>query len=82
MNPRDFLPALFPRLPLPGVLFGKEEEEEIVHRPPDSEFKRKMRSAGFNSELIEMGIKVADNHSRDREDALKIGENYIREMAK
>lgn len=82
MNPLDILPALPPRLPLPGILFGGGEEEEIVHRPSDGEFKRKMESEGFDSELIEMGIKVANNHSRDREDALKIGEKYIREMSK
>jgi len=78
----DILPALPPRLPLPGILFGGNEEEEIVHRSSDSEFKRRMESEGFDPELIKMGIKVADNHSRDREDALRIGENYIREMSK
>jgi len=82
MRPENILPAFFPRPPLPRMLFGGEEEEEIIHRPSDGEFKRKMESEGFDPELIEMGIKVANNHSRDREDALRIGENYIREMSK
>ena len=76
-----------PRLPLPGEsLFPEEEEgneEEIEAKGPDEgEFIGEMKSKGFDPELINMGLKVAKNHMRPPEEAYRIGENYIREMAK
>ena len=86
MNPRSFLPALFPRPPLPGKFFSRGEEEEEGEEEDreglDLSFKGKLTSEGFEPKLVEMGLKVADNHSRRRGEALKIGENYVREMAK
>jgi len=86
MNLRDLLPAPFPNPPVPGRLFSREVDEEVdevePRSDPDEEFKGRLRSEGFDPELIGMGLKVADNHSRNRKEALKIGENYIREMAK
>jgi len=75
----SLLPPGFPRPP-----FSREEdeEEEDDEEHTDGDFRRKLRSEGFDPELVEMGIKVANNHSRSREDALRIGENYIRGMAK
>ena len=85
----ELLPAPPPGPPIPGrLLFGSskvedegdegEEDQEVL----DRRFKGRLKKEGFDPELIDMGMKVADNHSRSREDALKIGENYIREMAK
>ena len=73
-----------PRPPLPGEsLFPEEEEEEDVENEETSrEFIGKMKSKGFDPELINMGLKVAKNHMRPPEEAYRIGENYIREMAK
>ncbi|GAI96166.1 unnamed protein product [marine sediment metagenome] len=48
----------------------------------EEEFIGKMKSKGFDPELIDMGLKVAKNHMRPPEEAYQIGENYIREMAK
>ena len=83
-NLGDFLPAMFPKPPLPGIMFREEEEEEekVDHNSLDEAFRSKMKSKGFDPELVEMGLKVADNLSRSREEALKVGENYIREMSK
>ena len=78
------IPAPFPLPPVPitiGRERGNHHEEEVV-QDPGVEFLRKMRSEGFGDELIEMGIKVAGNHMRPPEEAYRIGENYIREMAK
>jgi len=75
------LPPFFPRPP-----FLQEEDEEKDEEEDkeeiDWDFRRKMKLEGFDPNLIEMGIKVADNHSRTREEALKIGQNYIKEMSK
>ena len=71
-------PPFFPKPPF----LREEEEEEEGEEEVDTAFRRKMKSEGFDPDLVEMGIKVANNHSRTRERALKIGENYIREMAK
>ena len=70
----------FPPRPFPAPFFFQEEEEDTGDL--DEEFIEKMNQEGFNSDLIEMGLKVANNHSRSREEALKIGENYIREMSR
>lgn len=82
----DWLPAFPPRAPLPRILFSQdgEDEEEVIKGKweEDEGFRSKLKVEGFDPSLIEMGIKVADNHSRSREDALRIGENYIREMSK
>ena len=79
-------PFLPPRPPLPGELptVEMEEEEEVEHVEDnlDEEFKRKMKTEGFNEELIEMGIKVARNHLKTPGQAFKIGEEYIRSMSK
>lgn len=84
MLPKNVLPAL-PRLPgfrssdPPGVM------PQPAPRPPrtlDEEFREKMETEGFDSDLVSMGLAMADNHSRTREDALRIGENYIRQMSK
>ena len=89
MSMWDFLPSPFPLPPIPmGVLpkprwDGEEEEEEMENEEVvGEEFKNRMRSKGFDPELIEMGLKVAKNHMRPSEEAFKIGENYIKEMAK
>lgn len=72
-------PTFPPRPPLPGESPFEVEEEETN---TDEAFKERMKSKGFDLELIEMGLKVARNHMKEPEDAYKIGENYIREMAK
>ena len=84
MKPWEVLPIPFPGPPIPGRLLfgGNEEEEERDEEEIDRGFKNRMKSEGYEPDLVEMGIKVANNHSRSREDALKIGENYIKEMAK
>ena len=75
------LPSLLPRPPLPGEsLFP--EEEDVENEETSREFIGKMKSKGFDPELINMGLKVAKNHMRPPEEAYRIGENYIREMAK
>ena len=71
------LPPGFPKPP-----FFQEEEEDGGEEETDGDFRRKMESEGFNPDLVEMGIKVAKNHMRPPEEAFKIGENYIKEMAK
>jgi len=77
------LPPFPARPPLPGEsLFPKEEEEMESNKSDEGEFIGKMKSEGFDSELINMGLKVAKNHMRSPEEAYRIGENYIREMAK
>ena len=76
-----FLP-LPPRPPLPGEALFEVKEEDEGDGSLDRAFKNRLKTEGFDPELVEMGIKVANNHSRSREDALKIGENYIKEMAK
>jgi len=87
-GPGDILPARFPRPPLPGIFFREEEEDEPGEgtnggEPAlDSEFRARMGHEGFDPDLIEMGLKVAKNHMRPSEEAFRIGENYIREMAK
>ena len=87
MNPLRLLPPL-PGLPRPPLFRGEEEEEPREELPkrsngnPDKEFRSRLKSEGFDPELIEMGVRVANNHSRSREAALKIGETYVREMAK
>ena len=73
------LPPGFPR---PPFLREEEEEEGDSEEETDSDFRRRMKSAGFDPELVEMGVKVAKNHMRPSEEAYKIGENYIKEMAK
>jgi len=76
-------PSFPPRPPLPGEpLFLEEEEETEGNELDEGEFIGKMKSEGFDSELINMGLKVAKNHMRPPEEAYRIGENYIREMAK
>ena len=88
MKPWEFLPMPPPGPPIPGgLLFGsngeeEEEEEEESGEEVDRDFRKKMESEGYEPDLVEMGIKVANNHSRTREEALKIGEHYIKEMAK
>ena len=76
------LPPFPPRLPFPGEFLFPEEEEIEDNKPDEGEFIRKMKSKGFDPELINMGLKVAKNHMRPPEEAYRIGENYIREMAK
>jgi len=73
-----------PRPPLPGESLFPEEEEAKEEEEADvnKEFIGKMKSEGFDPELINMGLKVARNHMRPPEEAYRIGENYIREMAK
>ena len=84
--PWEVLPAPFPGppLPLPGGLLeiGGEEDEPEVGMSLDGAFRNRMKTEGFNPELVEMGLKVAKNHMRPVEEAFKIGENYIKEMAK
>lgn len=48
----------------------------------DREFKERLSAEGFSPELIGLGLRLADNYSRSREEALKLGEKYIREMSK
>ncbi len=48
----------------------------------DRAFKERLRREGFSPQLIALGLKIADNLSQSREEALKAGERYIREMAK
>ena len=88
------IPAPFPLPPFPMKLPERgdfrgggedeedEDEEEEKKQPHDVEFISRLRDEGYQDDLIKMGLKVADNHSRTRKEALKIGENYIREMAK
>jgi len=80
------VPAPFPLPPIPMRLprWGGEEGVDVEEQEPevDNSFIKKMRDQGFDENLIHMGLKVANNHSRTRSDALRIGENYIREMAK
>jgi len=73
-------PPFFPRPPF----FQEEEEEEERgnEKEVSNDFRRKMKSKGFDPDLIEMGLKVAKNHMRPPEEAFKIGENYIKEMSK
>ena len=73
-------PPFFPRPPF--LREQEEEEEEEDEKEVSSDFRRKMKSEGFDPALVEMGIKVANNHMRPPEQAFRIGENYIREMAK
>lgn len=75
------LPLLIPRPPLPGESFLEVEGEEEA-TDPDSEFRSKLRSEGYDKELVEMGLKVMKNHMRPKEEAFEIGRNYIKEMAK
>ena len=85
MKPWGFLPLPFPGPPLPGGLLlgsNEEEEEEESEEEVDRGFRRKMKTEGYEPDLVEMGIKVANNHSRTREDALKIGAEYIKSMSK
>ena len=74
------LPPFPPRPPLPGESLLEVEEEEIMDL--DSEFRAKLKSEGYDPDLIEMGLKVAHNHMRSPEEAFRIGRNYIKEMAK
>lgn len=69
-------PGLFPPFRPPLLIENSPEVD------PDVEFYEKLRKEGFDDDLIEKGIKVANNHSRERREALKIGENYVREMSK
>jgi len=73
-----------PFFPKPPFLFQSDDEGE--EEPDEKEviiaFRKKMRSEGFDPDLVEMGVKMANNHMRPPEEAFKIGENYIREMAK
>ena len=73
------LPPLFPR---PPFLEVDEEEngEETAETVDEASFRKEMKTEGFNEELIEMGVKVAKNHLKTKEEAYRIGENYIREM--
>lgn len=48
----------------------------------DRDFKERLARQGFSPELIRLGLRVADNYSRTREEALKIAEKYVREMSK
>jgi len=76
-------PSFPPRPPLPGEsLFPGEKEEEIGTRGLDSEFRAKLKSEGYDPDLIEMGLKVMKNHLRTPEEAFEIGRNYVKEMAK
>jgi len=76
------LPSFPPRPPFPGEPLFPEEEEIEGKKPDEGEFIGKMKSEGFDLALINMGLKVARNHMRPPEEAYRIGENYIREMAK
>jgi len=77
------LPSILPRPPLPGEpLFPEEEEEEPEAMDLDNEFRGRLRSEGYDSDLIEMGLKVMKNHLRTPEEAFEIGKNYVKEMAK
>jgi len=71
-----------PRLPLPGEPLFEERDEEEVDRNLDSEFRTKLKSEGYDPELIEMGLKVMKNHLRTAAEAFQIGRNYIKEMSK
>lgn len=78
------LPSIPPRPPLPGEsLFPeKEEEEEPEAGDLDNEFRVKLRSEGYDPDLIEMGLKVMKNHLRTPEEAFEIGRNYVKEMSR
>jgi len=76
------LPSILPRPPLPGESLFHEEEEEPETMDLDNEFRARLRSEGYDSDLIEMGLKVMKNHLRTPEEAFEIGRNYIKEMAK
>ena len=77
------LPSILPRPPLPGEsLFGEEEEEEPEAGDLDNEFRVKLRSEGYDPDLIEMGLKVMKNHLRTPEEAFEIGRNYVKEMSR
>jgi len=71
-----------PRPPFPSESLFPEEEEIESNKSDEEEFIGKMKSEGFDSGLINMGLKVAKNHMRSPEQAYKIGEEYIRSMAK
>jgi len=81
MSPLGF-PPRFPPSPL-DLLRGEEIEEVDPPVPITFEgFRSRLAREGYDENLIEMGIKVAQNHMRPPEEAFRIGENYIREMAK
>jgi len=79
-------PSLLPRPPLPGepLFRGEdgEDEEKVVTKDLDSNFRHRLKSEGYDPELIEMGLKVMKNHLRTPEEAFQIGKNYVKEMAK
>jgi len=76
------IPLPFPLPPIPIKLPEVKKVKEKVIQDPEVEFISKMRSEGFNEELIEMGLKVAKNHLRTPKEAYKIGAEYIRSMSK
>ena len=78
------VPAPFP---FPPVLIKLPEvrryiEEEGDKTEDEGEFTNRLRGQGYDEDLIGMGLKVAKNHMRPREEAFRIGENYIREMSR
>ena len=77
------LPSILPRPPLPGEsLFPEEKGEEPETMDLDNEFRIRLKSEGYDPELVEMGLKVMKNHLRTPEEAFEIGRNYVKEMAK
>ena len=72
------LPPFFPRPPF----FQEEDEEEDEEELESEAFRRKMKSGGFDPDLVEMGVKVMKNHRRPVEEAFKIGAEYIKSMSK
>lgn len=48
----------------------------------DEDFQKRLEAEGIEPELIKLGLRVADNYSRTREEALRIAERYVREMSK
>jgi len=76
-------PPLLPRPPLPGEsLLRGEDEEEVEVKDLDSNFRTRLKSEGYDPDLVEMGLKVMKNHLRTPEEAFEIGRNYVKEMAK
>lgn len=79
-------PPFIPKPPLPGeppfeVDEEEDEKEEDIDNL-DNEFRISLRTEGYDPELVEMGLKVMKNHMRPKEEAFRIGKEYIRSMSK
>ena len=83
---RNFgLPAPFPGPPLPLRFPIKNPALEAGGQGApdlDKDFIKRLTTEGFNSEVIKMGLKVANTYSQSRKKALSLGEKYVREMSK